>query len=56
MKELETLYPLDIPDEINHNDVYLLLLYNDFDISMNEIIDRIKWREERDKEIERMLF
>ena len=56
MKQLENIFPLTLPEGIDKNDVYLLLLYNDFDVSIDEIIERIKWKKEVNKEIEEMLF
>lgn len=56
MKQLEEVFPLLIPEGINKYDVYLLLLYNDFNISIDEIIERINWKKQVDKEITMMLF
>ena len=56
IRQLEELFPLPIPEGINKNDVYLLLLYNDFNISIDEIIERFEWKKMVDKEIEEMLF
>ena len=56
MKQLEEIYPLPIPEGINKYDAYLLLLYNNFNISIEKIIERIEWKKEVDKEIEMMLF
>lgn len=56
MKELEKLYPIDVPNGINKEDVYILLLNNDFNISVETAIHYIRLKEIDDKEIERMLF
>lgn len=56
MKQLEEIFPLPIPKGLNKYDAYLLLLNNDFDVSIDEIIERIKWKKEVDKEITMMLF
>lgn len=56
MKELEKLYPIDVPNGINKADVYILLLNNDFNISVETAIHYIRLKEIDDKEIERMLF
>ena len=55
-KQLEEAFPLPIPEGINKYDAYLLLLYNNFNISIEKIIERIEWKKEVDKEIEMMLF
>lgn len=56
MKELEKLFPIDVPNGINKEDVYILLLNNDFNISVETAIHYIRLSEIADKEIERMLF
>lgn len=56
MNELEKLFPIDVPNGINKEDVYILLLNNDFNISVEKAIHYIRLKEQSDKEIERMLF
>lgn len=56
MNELEKLFPIDVPNGINKEDVYILLLNNDFNISVEKAIHYIRLKEIADKEIERMLF
>lgn len=56
MKQLKEIFPISVPEGIDENDVYLLLLNNDFNISVETAIHYIKLKEMADKEIERMLF
>ena len=56
MKELEKLFPIKVPNGINKEDVYILLLNNDFNITVETAIHYIKLKEISDKEIEKMLF
>ena len=58
MKQLEEIFPLTLPDEMNRYkyDVYLLLLYNDFNISVEEAISRIREKQKMDREIQEWLF
>ena len=56
MEELKKIFPLTLPNGINEYDAYLLLLNNDFNISVEEIIHLLKQKQKDDREITEMLF